>query len=80
MLEPPEQQAFLQNPGVPANTPGIQSYIALVGSGSSLATTGKNPAFLQPQHWRQQLRDLRTAGWNDVHPWSGDPRLIRSTQ
>jgi hypothetical protein len=43
-----EQQAFLQNPGVPANTPGIQSYIALVGSGSSLATTGKNPAFLQP--------------------------------
>ncbi|WP_433974884.1 TonB-dependent receptor domain-containing protein [Tunturiibacter lichenicola] len=48
VLGTPEQQAFLQNPGVPANTPGIQSYIALVGSGSSLATTGKNPAFLQP--------------------------------
>jgi Carboxypeptidase regulatory-like domain len=43
----PEQQAFLQNPGVPANTPGIQQYIALVGSGSTLATTGQNPAFLQ---------------------------------
>ena len=33
---------------LPANTPGIQQYIALVGSGSSLATTGQNPAFLQP--------------------------------
>jgi Carboxypeptidase regulatory-like domain/TonB dependent receptor len=44
----PQQQAFLQNPGVPSNTPGIQQYVALVGSGSSLATTGKNPAFLQP--------------------------------
>jgi Carboxypeptidase regulatory-like domain len=43
----PQQQAFLQNPGVPANTPGIQQYIALVGSGSTLATTGQNPAFLQ---------------------------------
>ena len=43
-----QQQAFLQNPGVPSNTPGIQQYIALVGSGSALATTGKNPAFLQP--------------------------------
>ena len=43
----PEQQAFLQNAAVPANTPGIQQYIALVGSSSSLATTGKNPAFLQ---------------------------------
>ncbi len=42
------QQAFLQNPGLPANTPGIQQYIALVGSGSSIATTGQNPAFLQP--------------------------------
>ena len=43
----PQQQAFLQNAGVPANTPGIQQYIALVGSASSLATTGQNPAFLQ---------------------------------
>ena len=43
-----QQQAFLQNPQVPANTPGIQQYIALVGSGSSIATTGLNPAFLQP--------------------------------
>jgi outer membrane receptor protein involved in Fe transport len=44
----PQQQAFLQNPGVPANTPGIQSYVALVGSGSAIARTGVNPAFLQP--------------------------------
>jgi hypothetical protein len=44
----PQQAAFLSNPGVPANTPGIQQYIALVGSGSQLALTGKNPAFLQP--------------------------------
>jgi outer membrane receptor protein involved in Fe transport len=42
------QQAFLQNPSLPANTPGIQQYISLVGSGSSIATTGQNPAFLQP--------------------------------
>src|ERR1700722_14475613 len=44
----PQQQAFLQNPLLPANTPGIQQYIALVGSGSSIATSGKNPTFLQP--------------------------------
>jgi len=43
-----QQQAFLQNPQLPANTPGIQQYIALVGSGSSIATSGQNPAFLQP--------------------------------
>jgi outer membrane receptor protein involved in Fe transport len=43
-----QQQAFLQNPQLPANTPGIQSYVALVGSGSSIATSGQNPAFLQP--------------------------------
>ncbi len=42
----PQQQAFLA--GAPAATPGIQQYIALVGSSSSLAVTGKNPAFLQP--------------------------------
>jgi outer membrane receptor protein involved in Fe transport len=42
-----QQQAFLQNPQLPANTPGIQQYIALVGSGSSIATSGQNPAFLQ---------------------------------
>jgi hypothetical protein len=44
----PQQQAFLQNPAVPAATPGIQQYVALVGSGSSIATTGQNPVFLQP--------------------------------
>ena len=44
----PQQQAFLQNSSLPANTPGIQQYISLVGSGSSIATTGQNPAFLQP--------------------------------
>ncbi|HEY1993770.1 MAG TPA: TonB-dependent receptor [Edaphobacter sp.] len=44
----PQQQAFLQNPLLPPNTPGIQQYISLVGSGSSIATTGQNPAFLQP--------------------------------
>jgi hypothetical protein len=42
----PQQQAFLAV--APANTPGIQQYIALVGSSSSLALTGQNPAFLQP--------------------------------
>jgi outer membrane receptor protein involved in Fe transport len=42
----PQQQAFLG--AAPANTPGIQQYVALVGSSSSLALTGKNPAFLQP--------------------------------
>jgi outer membrane receptor protein involved in Fe transport len=40
-----EQQAFLA--AVPATTPGIQQYVALVGSSSSLALTGQNPAFLQ---------------------------------
>jgi outer membrane receptor protein involved in Fe transport len=33
---------------IPAGTPGIQQYVALVGSSSSIATTGQNPAFLQP--------------------------------
>ncbi len=42
----PDQKAFLS--AVPATTPGIQQYVALVGSSSSLATTGQNPAFLQP--------------------------------
>ncbi len=32
---------------LPAATPGIQSYVALIASSSSLATTGSNPAFLQ---------------------------------
>ncbi len=41
----PQQQAFFS--AAPANTPGIAQYIALVGSSSSLALTGKNPAFLQ---------------------------------
>ena len=40
----PEQGAFLT--AAPATTPGIQQYVALVGSSSSIATTGKNPAFL----------------------------------
>ena len=38
------QKAFLA--AAPAATPGIQSYVALVGSSSSLALTGANPAFL----------------------------------
>jgi outer membrane receptor protein involved in Fe transport len=41
-----EQKAFLS--ATPANAPGITQYVALVGSSSSLALTGKNPAFLQP--------------------------------
>ena len=41
-----DQAAFLA--AAPATTPGIQQYVALVGSSSSLALTGKNPAFLQP--------------------------------
>jgi outer membrane receptor protein involved in Fe transport len=41
----PDQAAALS--ALPANTPGIQQYIALVGSSSSLATTGQNPGFLQ---------------------------------
>jgi outer membrane receptor protein involved in Fe transport len=32
---------------LPAATPGIQSYVALIASSSSLALTGSNPAFLQ---------------------------------
>jgi outer membrane receptor protein involved in Fe transport len=47
ILGTPAQQAFLQSSQISAATPGIQQYIALVGSGSSLATTGQNPAFLQ---------------------------------
>ena len=31
---------------LPAATPGIRQYVALVGSSSSLATTGQNPGFL----------------------------------
>ncbi|WP_144312267.1 TonB-dependent receptor [Terriglobus saanensis] len=42
----PDQGSFLAS--APANTPGIQEYVALVGSSSSLAVTGKNPVFLQP--------------------------------
>ena len=42
----PEQAAALGQ--IPANAPGIQQYIALIGSSSSLATTGQNPGFLQP--------------------------------
>ena len=42
----PEQAAALG--ALPAATPGIQQYIALVGGSSSLALTGQNPGFLQP--------------------------------
>lgn len=42
----PQQKAFLT--AAPTATPGIQKYVALVGSSSSLALTGQNPAFLQP--------------------------------
>ena len=42
----PEQKSFIASSGM--NSPGIQQYIALMGSGSSLALTGKNPGFLQP--------------------------------
>ena len=41
-----QQQAFLA--AAPAATPGIQQYVALVGSSSSLALSGQNPGFLQP--------------------------------
>jgi outer membrane receptor protein involved in Fe transport len=40
-----DQQAALA--ALPASTPGIQQYVALVGSSSSLALTGQNPGFLQ---------------------------------
>jgi hypothetical protein len=46
ILGTPQQQAALT--ALPAGTPGIQQYIGLVGGSSSLALTGKNPAFLQP--------------------------------
>jgi hypothetical protein len=42
----PDQAAALG--ALPAATPGIQQYIGLVGGSSSLALTGKNPAFLAP--------------------------------
>jgi outer membrane receptor protein involved in Fe transport len=41
----PAQAAFLA--AAPAATPGIQQYLALVGSSSSLALTGANPSYLQ---------------------------------
>jgi outer membrane receptor protein involved in Fe transport len=41
-----EQQAFLA--AASAATSGIQQYVALIGSSSSLALTGQNPGFLQP--------------------------------
>ena len=44
----PQQQAFLNAiPAAGANNPGLRKYVALIGSSSSLATTGKNPAYLQ---------------------------------
>jgi len=43
----PQQQAFLNS--VPAaQSPFLEPYVALIGSSSSLATTGANPAFLAP--------------------------------
>ncbi len=42
----PQQAAALA--ALPAATPGIQQYVALVGSSSALALTGANPAFLAP--------------------------------
>ncbi len=33
---------------LPAATPGIRQYVALIGGSSSLALTGKNPGFLAP--------------------------------
>ena len=42
----PQQAAFLA--AAPAATPGIRQYVSLVGSSSAIATTGQNPAFLQP--------------------------------
>ena len=46
----PEQKAFLSSlPAGAANNPGIQQYLALIASSSSIALTGNNPAFLQPQ-------------------------------
>jgi outer membrane receptor protein involved in Fe transport len=45
VLATPQQQALLS--AAPADTPGIQQYVALIGSGSGIALTGKNPAFLQ---------------------------------
>jgi outer membrane receptor protein involved in Fe transport len=46
VLATPQQQALLS--AAPADTPGIQQYISLIGSSSGLALTGANPAFLQP--------------------------------
>jgi hypothetical protein len=46
ILGTPQQAATFA--ALPAATPGIQQYIALVGGSSSLALTGQNPAFLQP--------------------------------
>ncbi len=46
ILGTPQQAAALG--AIPAATPGIQQYIALVGGSSGLALTGRNPAFLAP--------------------------------
>ena len=52
----PEQAAALGQ--IPANTPGIQQYIALVGSSSSLATTGAEPGLSGADDRCEQLRHL----------------------
>jgi len=45
------QQAYLNAiPTAAAPGSGLQSYVALIGSGSGIATTGTNPGFLQPTY------------------------------
>ena len=53
-----QQKSFLT--AVPATTPGIRQYVALVGSSSSLALTGKNPSFLQPTIGANRFVTIRT--------------------
>ncbi len=46
-----QQQAYLNSiPAVAAPGSGLQPYVALIGSGSGIATTGTNPGFLQPTY------------------------------
>jgi hypothetical protein len=48
ILGTPEQKAFLSTlPSAAAANPGIQQYVSLIASSSSLALTGRNPASLQ---------------------------------
>ena len=46
-----QQQAYLNAiPTAAAPGSGLQPYVALIGSGSGIATTGTNPGFLQPTY------------------------------